>query len=132
MSNELIKQENGSLVSAINQKGVGEILKPLIREIHLFDTYVAGVSHLDDKSVLEEIKVDDKVFLVREGDNKYDSYAIVIRTESQKKLGYVPRYDNIVFARLMDAGKSLASKIKEIDDSKSFKKITIGIYLVDF
>lgn len=131
MSNELIEQKTGGLVSAINQQGIGEMLKPLIREIHLFDSYVAGTTYLEDQSVLNEIKVDDKLSLFRE-DNKFDSNAIIIKTESRKKLGYVPEKDNVIFARLMDAGKMLAAKIKDIEKKGSFTKISIGIYLVDF
>lgn len=131
MSNELIEHKGGELVSAISQQGIGEMLKPLIREIHLFDSYVAGTTHLEDQSVLDEIKVDDKLSLFRE-DNKFDSNAIIIKTESQKKLGYVPEKDNVIFARLMDAGKMLAAKIKDIEKKGSFTKIAIGIYLVDF
>ena len=131
MSNELIEHKGGELVSAISQQGIGEMLKPLIREIHLFDSYVAGTTHLEDQTVLDEIKVDDKLSLLRE-DNKFDSNAIIIKTESQKKLGYVPEKDNIIFARLMDAGKMLAAKIKDIEKKGSFTKIAIGIYLVDF
>lgn len=131
MSNELIEHKGGELVSAISHQGIGEMLKPLIREIHLFDSYVAGTTHLEDQTVLDEIKVDDKLSLLRE-DNRFDSNAIIIKTESQKKLGYVPEKDNIIFARLMDAGKMLAAKIKDIEKKGSFTKIAIGIYLVDF
>ena len=132
MSNEIIEQKNGKLISAINQQGIGEMLKPLIREIHLFDTYVAGTTHLEDQSVLDDIKVEDKLFLLRESDNKFDSNAIVIKTESQKKLGYIPEQDNIIFARLMDAGKLLIAKVKSMDIWDGFRQIKIGIYLVDF
>ena len=131
MSNELTEHKDRELVSAISRQGIDEMLKPLIREIHLFDSYVAGTTHLEDQTVLEEIKVDDKLSLLRE-DNKFDSNAIIIKTESQKKLGYVPEKDNIIFARLMDAGKMLAAKIKDIEKKGSFTKIAIGIYLVDF
>ena len=131
MSNELTKHKDSELVSAISRQGIDEMLKPLIREIHLFDSYVAGTTHLEDQTVLDEIKVDDKLSLLRE-DNKFDSNAIIIKTESQKKLGYVPEKDNIIFARLMDAGKMLAAKIKDIEKKGSFTKIAIGIYLVDF
>lgn len=131
MSNELIEQKTGGLVSAINQQGLGEILKPLIKEIHLFDSYVAGTTYLKDKSVLDEIKIDDKLNLMRE-DNKFDKNAILLITESKKKLGYVPEKDNIIFARLMDAGKLLVAKIKKIEQRATFTQISIGIYLVDF
>ena len=131
MAHEITKTETDSLVSTIDKHGVGEMLKPLIREIHLFDTYVAGTTHLDDKSILDEIKVGDKLNLLRE-DNKFDEKAILILTEAGVKLGYVPEKDNIIFSRLMDAGKKLIAKITRIEKKGSFTQISIGIYLVDF
>ncbi len=131
MSNELIEQKTGGLVSTIQQQGLGEMLKPLIQEIHLFDSFVAGTTHLKDVSVLEEIQVGDRLNLMRE-DNKFDSNAVMILTESGKKVGYVPEKDNTIFARLMDAGKCLAAKITKISKRGSFTQISIGIYLVDF
>lgn len=131
MPNELIEGKSGGLVSALEMQGIGEMLKPLIREIHLFDSYVAGTAYIKDPGVLEEIKPGDRLTLVRE-DNKFDSNAIVIVTENKKKLGYVPEKDNVIFARLMDAGKMLAAKVKDVEKKGSFTKIAIGIYLVDF
>lgn len=64
-------------------------------------------------------------------DNKFDSNAILILNEDKKKLGYVPEKDNIIFARLMDAGKLLKAKISRIEQKGSFKQICVGIYLVD-
>lgn len=128
---ELSFHQTGELVMAMENHDLGELLQPLIREIHLFDSFVAGTTHLKDPSVLEEIKVGDSLSLLRE-DNKFDSNAIMILTAEKKKLGYVPEKDNIIFARLMDAGKMLAAKIKEIEKKGSFTKIAIGIYLVDF
>ena len=131
MANELSTQQTGALIRTIDQQGLGEMLKPLIREIHLFDSYVAGTTHLEDKTVLNEIKIGDKLILQREK-NKFDENAILIYTEDRKKLGYIPEKDNLIFARLMDAGKLLAAKIKKIDKKGSFTQISIGIYLVDF
>ena len=116
MADEIIKIETGSLVSTIDKHGVDEMLKPLIQEIHLFDSYVAGTTHLDDKSVLDKIKAGDRLNLMRE-DNKYDEHAILIITESGKKLGYVPEKDNIVFSRLMDAGKKLIANENTVSRS---------------
>jgi hypothetical protein len=92
---------------------------------------VAGTTHLEDKSVLEAIKVGDMLTLQRE-DNKFDSNAILILTEDKKKLGYVPEKDNVIFARLMDAGKLLKAKITDITHTGSFTQISVGISLVDF
>lgn len=131
MANELTTNQTGELVLAMEHNEIGELLQPLIREIHLFDSFVAGTTHLSDPSVLEEIKVGDQLSLLREN-NKFDSNAILILTADKKKLGYVPEKDNIIFARLLDAGKMLAAKIKGIEKKGSFTKIAIGIYLVDF
>ena len=110
MANELTTGQTGALIQTLDQQGIGEILKPLIREIHLFDSYVAGTTHLKDQSVLEEIHAGDRLNLMREN-NKFDDNAILIITENKKKLGYVPEKDNLVFARLMDAGKLLKARI---------------------
>lgn len=130
MANELTKKEE-TMVSLVQGNELGDIIKPLIKEIHLFDSYIAGTTHLDDKSVLEQIKIGDMLTLQREN-NKFDSNAILILNDEKKKLGYVPEKDNIIFARLMDAGKLLKAKITKIDQKGSFKQISVGIYLVDF
>ncbi len=119
-------------VALTQNGGLDTVIKPLTKEIHLFDTYVAGVTHLKDKSVLKEIKKGDRLVLRRE-DNKYDEKAILILSDSGKKIGYVPKKDNVVFSRLMDAGKLLAAYISELDPkSVYYMHISIGIYLVDF
>ena len=127
---ELTLHKDG-LVSVMQKQGLDSVIKPLSQEIHLFDSYVAGTTHLKDKTVLEGIKIGDELSLQRE-DNKFDSNAILILNCEKKKLGYVPEKDNIVFARLMDAGKLLKAKISTITQKGSFTQIGIGIYLVDF
>lgn len=130
MGNDLTIKKDG-LVALQSNTDIGDLIKPLVRDIHLFDTYVAGTTHLDDKSVLDEIKVGDKLSLRRE-DNKFDSNAILVLNSEGQKLGYVPEKDNIIFARLLDAGKMLSAAISDIEHKGSFTKISIGIYLVDF
>ena len=114
-----------------NNHELGEILKPLVREIYLFNSYVAGTTHLEDQSVLGEIKEEDDLLLQRE-DNRFDQNAILVLTNERRKLGYIPKKDNVVFARLMDAGKLLKAKITTIEHRGDFTEIGIGIYLVDF
>lgn len=130
MENELTIRKDG-LVSLAEDHDLGTIIRPLTKEIHLFDSFVAGTTHLADPSVLDTIAAGDTLTLMRE-DNKYDSNAIMILTAEKKKLGYVPEKDNIVFARLMDAGKLLIAKIIKIEKRGKFNQIRIGIYLVDF
>lgn len=130
MANELTTKKQ-AFVSVVDGHEIGDIIKPLIKEIHLFDSFIAGTTHLKDKSVLDAIQVGNMLSLQRE-DNKFDSNAILILYEDGRKLGYVPEKDNIIFARLMDAGKLLKAKITKIEQRGSFKQISVGIYLVDF
>ncbi len=118
------------MISLVQGNELGEMIKPLIREIHLFDSFIAGTTHLDDPSVLKQMKVGDMLTLRREN-NKYDDNAILMLNADGKKLGYVPEKDNIIFARLMDAGKLLKAQITQITEKGSFLQISVGIYLVD-
>lgn len=130
MANELTEKKE-STIAVINNNELGDIIKPLIREIHLFDSYIAGTTHLEDNTVLEAIKEGDMLSLRREN-NKFDSNAIMILYQDGRKIGYVPEKDNLIFARLMDAGKLLKAKITQIVQKGSFRQISVGIYLVDF
>lgn len=124
--------KGGEIVPLIEQGGgIGSVIKPLVAEIHLFDTFVAGTTHLGDPAPLEALRIGEKLTLRRE-DNKFDSNAILVLNEKQEKIGYIPEKDNLIFARLMDAGKMLTAKIAKITQKGSFTQITIGIYLVDF
>ncbi len=136
-SRELACQEDDenrmqtSLAEVLGQQGLGELIKPMVKEIELFDSYVAGTTHLEDETVLGEIKPGDRLALQRE-ENAHDSKAIVIQTAEKKKLGYVPEKDNVVFARLMDAGKVLTAKITEVAQKGAYTQVKIKIYLLDF
>ena len=44
-----------------------------------------------------------------------------MQSYKKRKLGYIPEKDNIVFARLMDAGKYLIAKIDRIEPKGSFR-----------
>ena len=130
MSNDLTIKST-ELVEAIEDKSIGGILKPLVSEIHLFDTFIAGTTYLKDKDPVEAIAEGDKVTLRRE-DNKFDEKAIVVLNGNGKRLGYIPEKDNLIFSRLMDAGKLLIGKVSNIEKEGSFTKISVGIYLVDY
>ncbi len=130
MENELILKSD-NVVALIQNNGIDNLIKPLNREVLLFDTYIAGTMHIDDENALDEVRKGDKLTLRREN-NRFDENAILVLDEKGRKLGYVPEKDNTVFARLMDAGKLLTSKVNSIGPRNSFRNINIDIYLVDF
>ncbi len=131
MSNDLTTIDKNDLIQAIEDKSITDIIKPLVNEIHLFDTFIAGTTHLEDKSVLDAVAEGDKVSLRRE-ENKFDDKAILVLNQDGRKLGYIPEKDNLVFSRLMDAGKLLIGRVNDIQVRGSFHKIKIGIALVDY
>ena len=72
-----------------------------------------------------------KVFLMDEPLSNLDAKLRVsmIRTAAGKKIGYVPKADNVIFARLMDAGKFLFGRIVSKEKKGKWLKITIKVYL---
>lgn len=128
---ELIKSEAGSLVSLIHGKG-GDVAipKPFERDIFLFDTHVAGTGYIEGIEELEpHLNVDDKLDFFREPDNPHDDRAIVIKNADGVKIGYVPKADNVIFSRLMDAGKLLFGKITSKERVGKWLKIDIKVFL---
>ena len=128
---ELINQEGSGVVGIFHSRN-GEMVvpQPFERDIFLFDTYVAGTTYIDGLEELEPyLNNEDKLDFFREPDNKYDKHAIIIKTVSGVKIGYVPRQDNIIFARLMDSGKLLFGRISAKEKTGSWVKISIKVYL---
>ncbi|MCI5727714.1 MAG: HIRAN domain-containing protein [Clostridium sp.] len=126
-----MKSQGSGLVSLFHGTN-GELVipKPFEKDIFLFDTYVAGTTHIEGIEELEQyLNVEDKLDFFREPDNKYDEQAIMIKTVNGVKIGYVPKKDNVIFARLMDAGKLLFGRISAKEKKGNWIKINIKVYL---
>lgn len=128
---EITTTQNTNLLGLFHGKsGELTIPKPFEKDIFLFDTYVAGTTHIDGIEELEPyLKIEDKLDFFREPNNKYDTLAIMIKTTKGVKIGYVPKQDNVIFARLMDAGKLLFGKISKKEKQGNWIKIYIKVYL---
>lgn len=129
--NDLVNKDQGNLIQYLIGKESGlTIPKPFERDIYLFDTFVAGTTHIEDIEIIEpSINKDDKLVFYREADNPHDPQAILIETVKGEKIGYLPRQDNIIFSRLMDAGKSIFGKVIDKEKRGKWVKIKIKIYL---
>ncbi len=108
-----------------------DIISPLKQEIHLFDTYIAGLLSLPDPAVAGQIRPGDSLQLKRE-ECLYDEFRINVVTSDGKKAGSIPEKDNVVFARLLDAGKQLTARVKDVNVIYDSPVISISIYLTDF
>ena len=128
---EIIKSDATDIVSFFKgNDGKISIPRPFERDIFLFDCHIAGTSHIDSiKEITELLHEDDRLEFFREPDNPHDKRAIVIKNADGIKVGYVPRRDNIVFSRLMDAGKLLFGRVKSKEMINGWMKIKIQIFL---
>jgi hypothetical protein len=130
MKNELTKKEENQ-IALMDKKELSDIIKPLSKEIHLFDSFVSGTLNVGDADIFKGLKEGQKLILQRE-ETRFDSNTINIYTEDQTKIGYVPEKDNVIFARLMDAGKLLIGKVNSVQFKGSMPVVSIGIYMVDY
>ncbi len=128
---DIIKKDATGIVSLLHSaKGEVDVPKPFEKDIYLFETTVAGTTHVAGIEELEpHIKIGDRLEFFREPDNLHDSEAIVIKNMSGTKVGNVPKQDNIIFARLMDAGKLLFAKIDKKEMKGKWLKLNIKIFL---
>lgn len=128
---ELMKPEGSDLNKIIHGKGEDlTIPKPFERDIFLFDTHLAVTSFVEGSEELEPfVNIDDKLDFFREPDNPHDVRAIMIKNADGVKIGYVPRADNAIFSRLIDAGKLLFGKITYKEMMGKWLKIDIKVFL---
>jgi len=129
--NKLIKSEGNGLISLLHSKNIDlTVPKPFEREIFLFDTHIAGTSYIEGIQDLgPRLHLDDKLDFFREPNNPHDNKAIVIKNADGVKIGYIPQADNVIFSRLMDAGKLLFAKIISKEIVGNWVKITIRVFL---
>ena len=129
--NHLAKSDQGALIQYLLHNETAVTLPtPFERDIYLFDTYVAGTTHIEGiEALASSLREGDRLVFYREPDNPHDPQAIRIETLEKKKIGYVPRRDNVVFSRLMDAGKLLFAKVEEKEMRGNWLKIDIKIFL---
>lgn len=132
MMSDIVKKDDGGLLEFLHSANFKDLPKPFAVDIFLFETYVAGTSYIENIELLAPmLNIEDKLVFYREPNNPYDENAIRIETLNGDKIGYVPKKDNPVFSRLMDAGKNLYGIIKKKEKLDSWLKIDIEIYLYE-
>ena len=130
----IIKSDKNNLINYIHNENKNELSKPFENEIYLFTTYVAGSRYIYDIfDLVEGLNKGDNLKLLREADNEYDERAILVLDKDNNKLGYIPMHDNEIFTRLMDAGKYIYAKVKNIivNGFNDHVSINIDLYLKD-
>ena len=98
-----------------------------VKDVYLININVAGTNYIDMSEIYNKLLEEDMLYLRREPSNAYDSNAIEIITTEGYVIGYVPKENNLILKNLMDKGKYIYGKIKEISDD--YNHINIEIYL---
>ncbi len=149
MGDLIVKPEDLEIVAALNRTGEDvDIPMPFERDIFLLGTEVAGTSHVENiEKLYDSLSEGDPITLVREPDNPYDEYAVrveaadhsligylptqALATGTEAKIGYIPRINNKIIARLMDAGKLVYGVVRHKEMLGGYRRIVIKVYMKD-
>ncbi len=133
MSNIEKKEDDYKLIKMLHSKNDSfDIAKPFQREIFLLETLVAKTSKIEGLEKIEsQIQIGDKLIFLRNKDNEKDQASIMVFTERNEKIGYVPKNDNIILSNLIDANKKIYGKVSDKEMRGVWLKIKMKIYLCD-
>lgn len=128
---ELMKPEQSDLIRLLRtDSGLQPPEAPYARDIFLLEVLVAGTTHVVGLEELEPfLQPGERLTLIRVPDNPSDPFAIKVYNRDRVKLGYVPREQNLVLARLMDAGKELYAILTEKGRRGDWLRLRIQIFL---
>jgi len=79
---------------------------------------LAGSQYYAAGEFWHEMRVGDRLDLVREPENRHDRHAIRVEWRGHK-LGYVPRAENRAVATAMDDGERLSARVSSLSDNKN-------------
>ncbi len=115
------------------KKSTESLPMPFKHEVLLKECHIAGTMHVGDiAEKTKSVEVGSTLQLKREPDNKYDSMAIRVETDSGERIGWIPQKYNEVLSRLMDAGKLLYAKVIHKEMEGRWLNIRVEVYLKDF
>lgn len=95
--------------------------------IKIYDNYVRGLQHYNYQKIKQKIKEGEDLRLIREQENLHDAFAVQVFYK-ELKLGYLPAYENIVIANMLDANANLSAKVSyHKEEGNPYKMETLGI-----
>ena len=101
-----------------------ESIRILVQNSPLAGSQFYAVSH-----VWNELRVGDRLTLIREPDNRHDRHAVRVEWKGQQ-LGYVPRAENRAVAQALDEGEQLDARVVRLtDDPDPWRRVELAIYL---
>ena len=122
------------LVNLLNQLGKSDdhLPIPFEQEIFLLEVQIAGTSHIDYiELTLMHMQLGDRLICRREPDNYPDEWAIKFYTPDGEPIGYIPKKQNQILARLMDAGKEIYGRYQSQEKRGDWLKVMVKVYMRD-
>ena len=97
-------------------------------EIRLCCPYIAGFQYYKGADIEHFLKENDHLSLKRQAQNPHDCYAIEVYREGAK-LGYLPRKENKIVARMMDQGINVKARIIKIDqEAHPYRRVKVKVF----
>lgn len=93
--------------------GVAQQVRMLVQSSPL-----AGFRYHEAKTVFSDMRLGDRLDLVREPNNPYDANAVRVEWRG-KKLGYVPRRQNAALAWAMDRGEPVSARVSRLREHRN-------------
>lgn len=124
---DFIKSVIGLFGASVLPSGVYKEFK----KIYLLQSFVRGFCYYEGPSLLDKMQPGQLLELVHESDNKHDKCAIALYFNSQK-IGFIPREDNQILSKLMDAEVlELLAEITHIEPkAETWENVRVAIYLL--
>ncbi len=99
------------------------------RGIRLQRSHVAGFRHHDAPRLWPALARRAQLTLEHESNNPHDPNAVALRW-CGRKLGYLPRGENLMAARLLDRQRNLSARIERLDpDADGNARIAVEILM---
>ena len=94
--------------------------------LHRADFPVRGAFRFEERrEACQRLEEDDSVRLEREPDNAHDSNAILVLSEDDSELGYVPREEARAMARLLDQGAEAEARVRRLWETPNGEVVPI-------
>jgi hypothetical protein len=123
--------KRSEFLKTLGLTGVGLVIPNSIlaqKPVKIYDNYVKGLTHYKYNQIKKQLEIGQELTLSREITNTYDAFAVAVFYGSFK-LGYLPAYENIVVANLLEQGVELKSFISKLDTTDIFGAVSIEIYV---
>lgn len=99
------------------------------RRVLLHEVPLAGFQHHRGPGIWRFLSLGAELRLKREPYNLYDANAIAVWFKNDL-LGYIPRRDNLLLARLMDRGERLEARvIRLLESDNPWRRVRIRVEL---